>query len=79
MNTLEQEIIEKFRQLDQEAKQRIRALLIEQKADVAVFDFDAWTAEVETIRQQIHVAHGEQFPEISVVDILRDIRDGEDE
>jgi len=79
MNTLEQEIIEKFRQLDQEARQRVRALIVEQEADAAVFDFDTWAAEVETIRQQIRASHGDQFPKISVVDILRDIRDGEDE
>ena len=79
MNTLEQEIIEKFRQLDQEARQRVRALIVEQEADAAVFDFDTWAAEVEAVRQQIQVSHGDQFPEISVVDILRDIRDGEDE
>lgn len=79
MNTLEQEIIEKFRQLDQEARQRVRALIVEQEADAAVFDFDTWATEVETIRQQIRARHGDQFPEISVVDILRDIRDGEDE
>ena len=79
MNTLEQEIIDKFRQLDQEAKQRVRALIVQQEADTAVLDFDTWAAEVETIRQQILASHGDQFPEISVVDILRDIRDGEDE
>ena len=79
MNTLEQEIIEKFRQLDQEARQRVRALIVEQEADATVFDFDTWAAEVETIRQQIRASHGDQFPKISVVDILRDIRDGEDE
>ncbi len=79
MNILEQEIIEKFRQLDQEARQRVRALIVEQEADAAVFDFDTWATEVETIRQQIRARHGDQFPEISIVDILRDIRDGEDE
>ena len=79
MNTLEQEIIEKFRQLDQEARQRVRALIVEQDADAAVFDFDTWAAEVESIRQQIRASHGDQFPKTSVVDILRDIRDGEDE
>ena len=79
MNILEQEIIEKFRQLDREARQRVRALIVEQEADAAVFDFDTWAAEVETIRQQIRASHGDQFPKISVVDVLRDIRDGEDE
>lgn len=79
MNTLEQEIIEKFRQLDQEARQHVRALIVKQEADATAFDFDIWATEVETVRQQLRASHGDQFPEISVVDILRDIRNGEDE
>lgn len=85
MSALEKEIIEKFHQLESSAKQRILAL-IEQEvasevghADTATFDYEAWFREVETIRQQIRASHGNRLPSIDVVEMLRDIRDGEDE
>jgi hypothetical protein len=82
MSTLERELIDKFHQLDRDAQQRVR-LLIEQETDAtphtAGFDFAAWQREVEAIRADIRVAHGGIFPQIDVVTMLREIRDGEDE
>ena len=77
MSALEYEIIEKFHQLDKDAKKRVREL-IDQEIDSAgqAFDYDAWFHDVETLRQEIHAGHGAP---IDVVGLLRDIRDGEDE
>jgi len=85
MSALEQEIIEKFHQLQPAAKRRILAL-IEQEvalevkaADASTFDYAAWFGAVETLRQQIQTTRGGNIPSIDVVGMLRDIRDGEDE
>ena len=83
MSTLEGEIIEKFHQLDKDAKQRVREMIVretgsEEQADTSAFNYDAWFRDVETLRQQIGI-DGDKLPPIDVVDILRDIRDGEDE
>lgn len=82
MSALEQEIIEKFHQLQPAAKQRILAL-IEQEvalevkaADASTFDYAAWFGAVKTLRQQIQTTRGGN---VDVVGMLRDIRDGEDE
>lgn len=79
MSSLEHEIIEKFRQLQTAAKQRVLALIEQEVADeVAVFDYDAWFRNVESLRQQIRASQGNKSS-LDVVGILRDIRDGEDE
>ena len=75
MNALEQEIIEKFYQLDPAAQQRVRKRLAEEQP--ASFDYDAWFHEVEALREEIRARHGDQS--IDGVGILRDIRAGDDE
>jgi hypothetical protein len=85
MSALEREIIEKFRQLQPAARQRIRALIEQETAseieqtDEAAFDYDAWFRDIEILRQKIRTSHGDKLPPMDVVGILRDIRDGEDE
>lgn len=81
MSTLEREVIEKFHQLDEAAQRRVRELIINATGTTAVtiFDFEAWVADIEAMRQEIRASHGDQLPDIHVVDMLRGIRDGEDE
>ena len=83
MQSLEYELIEKFRLLDKEAQKRVRAL-IEQETDIqqggeSGFDYDAWFRDVEDLRQEMQTRHGGRLPTINVVSLLRDIRNGEDE
>jgi len=84
MATLEEEVLEKFGQLDPAAKQRVRIALdsgqihqVNQSDEV--FDFDAWIARVEKIREQIRQENGGVFPQMDVVQMLHEIRDGNDE
>lgn len=82
MSALEREIIEKFHQLQPAAKQRVRELIeqeIAAEVEQVEFDYDRWFRNVETLRQQIRVSHGNKLPPMDVVGMLRDIRDGEDE
>lgn len=82
MTTLEQEIIDKFHQLDRHAQLRVRALIereTEQDSTGVAFDYAAWNQDVEDIRGQIRASHGGTFPNIDVVGMLLEIRDGEDE
>jgi hypothetical protein len=76
LSSLEREIIEKFHQLQPDAKQRIRALIEQEveQAEGSTFDYDAWFRDVETLRQQMH-----KHAPIDIVGMLRDLRDGEDE
>jgi hypothetical protein len=83
MQSLEYELIEKFRLLDKEAQKRVRAL-IEQETDIqqggeSGFDYDAWFRDVEDLRQEMQTRHGGRLSTIDVVSLLRDIRNGEDE
>lgn len=85
MSALEREIIEKFQQLQPAAKQRVR-MIIDQQADeeaqqsqASTFDFAAWHNGIEAVRQQIRDSRGDKLPEMDVVGMVRDIRDGEDE
>jgi len=79
MSALEHEILEKFHQLDVAAQQRVEAAIAQETARATSFNYDAWIREVETIRQEIRTEHDGQHPAINVVELLRDIRDGEDE
>ena len=79
MSALEQEILKKFDQLDAAAQQRVRALLVGNAKHDTPFDYDTWFQEVKAIRQEIRTNHGGDYPAINVVEILRDIRDSEDE
>jgi hypothetical protein len=85
VNALEREIIEKFKQLQPAAKQRVRALIEQEAAaeaeqpDRSAFDYDSWLRDVEILRRQIRAARDERLPPFDVAAALRDIRDGEDE
>jgi hypothetical protein len=82
MSDLEREIIEKFRQLSPEAKQRIRAV-IDQEADAelsrsegSAFDYNAWLNDVKALRQHVRAKHGDKQRPIDLVGMPNDIRDG---
>jgi uncharacterized protein (UPF0303 family) len=80
MTTLEYEIIEKFQQLDSDAKQRIRLFINQENlSQESEFDYDAWFARAEAIREEIRQENNGVFPQIDVAGILRSIRDGDDE
>jgi hypothetical protein len=80
MNALEHEIIQKYLQLDREARQRVRTLIDQQdQADASAFDFDSWLRDAETLRKQMRGSQDGTQPPIDVVGVLRDIRDGVDE
>jgi hypothetical protein len=85
MSALEREIIEKFHQLQPDAKQRVRDLIEQETAsavergDTSAFDYAAWVHDIEILRQQISTRHGGMIPSTDVVEMLRDIRDGDDE
>ena len=72
MNVLEQEIIEKFRQLEPDAKQRVLQTL----ADTAQssFDYDAWWTEVEALQADIRSRIGDTgtVGALSLLDELRE-------
>jgi hypothetical protein len=84
-STLEHEIMEKFRQLRPAARQHVRALIEQEAAseveqvDLLAFDYDAWFRDVETLRQEIRAGQVDKLPPVDVVEILHDIREGEDE
>lgn len=71
-DVLEQEIIEKFRQLEPNAKQRVLQTL----ADTAQssFDYDAWWAEVEALQADIRSRIGDTgtVGALSLLDELRE-------
>jgi hypothetical protein len=84
MSSLEQEILDKFHQLDKDAQQRIR-LLIDQEMEPELkaahrppFDYAAWVRDIEAVREEIRVSNGGEFPVIDGVGMLRAIRDGDD-
>ena len=72
MNALEQEIIEKFYQLDLSAQQRVRERLAEERP--APFDYDQWWAEVEALREEIRARIGDTgtVGALSLLDELRE-------
>lgn len=83
MATLEQEVLEKFNQLDPVAKQRVKRKI--QDEDFTTddrsgthFDFEKWLARVAEIRERVRLRNGGVFPKMDVVQMLREIRD-EDE
>lgn len=83
MSALEQEILEKFHQLQPEAKQRVRALIAQEvdaeTEDEPEFDFDTWMKEVEALRAEIIATRDPNLPPIDVVAMVRELRYGEDE
>jgi hypothetical protein len=73
MSAIEREILEKFHQLEQDAKQRVMNLLEQEMTlESSEFDFDKWFRDIEALRQQINVNSTSSF---DVVQLLRDIRD----
>lgn len=74
MSALEREIMEKFHLLQPDEKLRVRALIEQETA--SVFDYAAWLRDVENLRRQISANHA-GLPAADVVDMLRDIRDGQ--
>jgi hypothetical protein len=81
MNTLEQEIIQKFHQLQPAAQRRVWAFLEQEMTLVEPhnFDYETWFADMEHLRQAIHPAGTPPMAPLHVVGILRDLRDGTDE
>ena len=84
MSTLEREIIEKFHQLDKEARRRVRQVILQEteaaeESAEQTFHMDDWLEEIEKLRRQIRERQGEGRPALDVVGLLRSIRDGEDE
>jgi hypothetical protein len=80
MSALEREIIEKFHQLQPAEKQRVR-LIIDQatdaeakQTDAATFDYADWASNVSRLRLQM-----QGHEDLSVVEMLRNLRAGEDE
>ena len=57
MDALEQDIIDKFKQLEPDAKQRVLKTLNAAAEDE--FDYDAWFAEVEALQVVIKERIGE--------------------
>lgn len=80
LDTLEREVVEKFRQLEPDAKQRVRALIEQEtdvaaeKPDAATFDYDSWWAEVEALQAEIRSRIGETgtIGALSLLDELRE-------
>jgi hypothetical protein len=75
MTLLEQEIIEKFHQLDSEAQRRVREQINQETVKTEPFDYDGWFASIEAIREEIRQQHGGVFPRIDAIGMLREIRD----
>jgi hypothetical protein len=78
VNAIELDIIEKFNQLDPEARQRVRQAIqsetiITQGGDPD-FDFDTWLAEVQTLRADIqaHLGDGKTVGSQSLLDEVRE-------
>jgi hypothetical protein len=72
MSTLEREVIEKFRQLAPDARQRVLQTL--SSTAQSSFDYDAWWAEVETLQAEIGVRIGDTgtIGSLSLLDELRE-------
>lgn len=75
MSALEQEVIEKFRQLDHEARQRVFVVIQgELNADTVMEPFDQWLVGMEQLRQEIVATFGEGY-EVDVQGLLDEIRE----
>lgn len=73
MSALEQEIYEKFQQLDDTAKQRVlHQLNIQSKS----FDFNAWLSRIRAVQETIRQEEGADYW-IDVVGLLREVREEE--
>jgi hypothetical protein len=72
MSALEQEIVEKFQQLDTSAKQRVLAHL--ERAVQSSFNYANWWAEVEALQNELRTRLGEQAT-IGALSLLDDLRE----
>jgi len=75
MSALEQEIIDKFRQLDHSARQRVLATIErEAEPEQATFDYAAWWADVDALQADIRSRIGESgtVGALSLLDELRE-------
>jgi hypothetical protein len=72
MSALEQEIVEKFQQLDTSAKQRVLAHL--ERAVQSSFNYANWWAEVEALQNELRARLGEQAT-IGALSLLDDLRE----
>lgn len=72
MSALEQEIVEKFQQLDTSAKQRVLAHL--ERAMQSSFNYANWWAEVEALQKELRTRLGEQAT-IGALSLLNDLRE----
>jgi hypothetical protein len=72
MSALEKEILEKFRQLEPDAKQRVlETLTLDAQSS---FDYEAWWAEVENLQADIRARLGDTATvgALSLLDELRE-------
>lgn len=72
MSVLEQEIIQKFQQLESDAKQRILQALTNTME--TSFDYNTWWAEIETLQSNIQarLADSSTIGTLSLLDELRE-------
>jgi hypothetical protein len=82
MSALEQEILEKIRLLDKDAKQRIRQQLEQEEADDSTFTFttvepvspEEWLAWSRDFRARLHAKYGDrEVP--SSTDLVNEVRE----
>jgi hypothetical protein len=80
MSDLEREIIEKFHQLNPEAKQRVRDVINQEvKSNEQAFDYAAWFRDIEALRQEIDANPERSNKSFDVTEVLREICDGLDD
>lgn len=73
MNTIEQDLIARFAELDLATKQRLLTQVEIEKAQAV--DIDDWLMRVAQFREKLHPA----TPFMSAVDVIREIRDEDDD
>jgi hypothetical protein len=72
MVALEQEIFEKFQQLDRDAQQRLFERL--QGEISTTFDWNDWIARVNVLQSKVGAAQGKDI-RVDVVGLLREVRE----
>lgn len=72
MSILEQEIIQKFQELESDAKQRVLQILTANTQ--TLFDYDKWWNEVEKLQTDIQSRLGDKYTvgALSLLDELRE-------